>query len=146
MLEIRQAAVDDLAGVAAVQQLAGYNQWSESQLSGSLKHDCCWLVQGETVQGFAIFHIVLDEAELLNIVIDPAVQRQGMGEALLTFCLQALQQQGVGSCLLEVGATNKPAQALYEKLGFSKVGERKNYYQSATASEDAWLMCLTFGG
>jgi len=39
---------------------------------------------------------------------------------------------------LEVRRTNRAARALYTKLGFIEVGDRKNYYQ--LEGEDAILM------
>ena len=42
-------------------------------------------------------------------------------------------------CLtLEVRASNTPAQALYEKLGFAQVGRRPKYYQNPR--EDALIL------
>lgn len=43
------------------------------------------------------------------------------------------------SVLLEVRASNKPAQRLYASLGFERVGVRKRYYGDG---EDAVLMTL----
>ena len=42
-------------------------------------------------------------------------------------------------CLtLEVRASNNPAIALYEKLGFVQIGRRKNYYRNPR--EDALIL------
>ena len=43
---------------------------------------------------------------------------------------------------LEVRASNSAAIALYQKHGFERVGERKNYYEAP--KEDAILMTRTF--
>ena len=42
------------------------------------------------------------------------------------------------SLTLEVRASNAPAQALYEKLGFREVGRRPRYYQNP--KEDALIL------
>ena len=42
------------------------------------------------------------------------------------------------SLTLEVRASNAPAQALYEKLGFREVGRRPKYYQNPR--EDALIL------
>ena len=50
----------------------------------------------------------------------------------------ALKEQGSVSLTLEVRASNDPAKALYEKLGFLQVGKRPNYYRNP--KEDALIL------
>ena len=49
-----------------------------------------------------------------------------------------LRARGSHCLTLEVRASNAPAIALYEKLGFSQVGLRKNYYRDP--KEDALIL------
>ena len=90
--------------------------------------------------GFAIFSRVADETSLLNIAIAPAYQARGLGRYLLDCCLKAQFELGAARCFLEVRVSNKPAQALYLSMGFSLVGERKNYYPSKNDREHALVM------
>ena len=63
--------------------------------------------------------------------MDSARQGRGLGRILLVTQLDALAALGVTEVFLEVEAGNAAALALYRKLGFSQVGERKAYYAKA---------------
>jgi ribosomal-protein-alanine N-acetyltransferase len=65
-----------------------------------------------------------DEAEILNIAVDPDYRRRGIGSALLT----ALREQAQGTIFLEVAETNNPAITLYRKHGWEAAGLREGYY------------------
>jgi len=78
--------------------------------------------------GFAAFHRVLDEAELRNMAVDPAHQRQGVGRELLAEGQRQLQELGVKQIFLEVRESNIAAQRLYYSAGFGLRSRRKDYY------------------
>lgn len=65
---------------------------------------------------FAITQVVLDEASLFNIAVDPAFQRRGLGRQLLQHLIDELIKRDVLTLWLEVRASNLPAIALYEQL------------------------------
>ena len=67
-----------------------------------------------------------DEAELLNLAVEPANRRHGVASALLS----ALEREATGELFLEVAESNLPAIALYEHLGWVKTGTRIGYYHS----------------
>ncbi len=70
-------------------------------------------VDGE-MAAFAITQIILDEATLFNIAVDPAFQRRGLGRALLEQVIDEVEKRGVVTLWLEVRASNVAALALYE--------------------------------
>ena len=90
------------------------------------------------VAGFAVFHRVMDEAELRNIAIDPAHQRKGIARALLAVGIRTMQEFGVRQLFLEVRASNYPALAFYASTEFQLLNKRHNYYQGPM--EDALVM------
>ena len=67
--------------------------------------------------------------------------KQGIGSALLQEFSQAARVQGAKRIFLEVRESNSPARGLYEKLGFTRDGERSAYYSDPV--EDAILYSLT---
>ena len=52
--------------------------------------------------------------------------------------MEETKKEGIEAFTLEVRATNMPAIKLYEKLGFTKAGIRKNFYENP--KEDAIIM------
>jgi len=97
----------------------------------------------EHLLGFAILQFIGPEAELHNMAVDQTAKRQGIGRLLLSALIQTAQGRGVEVIHLEVRAGNAPAIALYEGLGFQRVGLRRGYYQ--VPLEDAVLMRLDVG-
>ncbi len=90
--------------------------------------------------GYNFFWVVANEVHILNIAVEPAYQRQGLGRALMQFAFEVGQQQGADVALLEVRFSNTAAQQLYSRLGFHTIGVRKQYYSDN--NEDAYVMKL----
>ncbi|MEP3227386.1 MAG: ribosomal protein S18-alanine N-acetyltransferase [Parasphingorhabdus sp.] len=77
--------------------------------------------------GFAISRSLAGEEELLMIAVSPQHQGHGIGIALLERLLDDAVRNGVSAVFLEV-RSNNPAQNLYQRLGFEKIGTRPAYY------------------
>ena len=84
------------------------------------------------VCGFLVTRIIGDEAEILNMAVDPSHRRSGIGSALLTAAISAAQAQNVQNIYLEVREFNSAAIGLYRQHGFEKASERRGYYSSPT--------------
>ena len=121
------------AACAAIHAGAFHRGWSAQEI-GALAAEPSVLAhvaldsKEKTVLGFSLARSAGQEAEILTIVIDPASQGGGLGRLLLQTQLDALLAQGVREVFLEVEAGNAVALALYKRLGFTQVGERKAYY------------------
>ena len=81
-----------------------------------------------------------DEAHIVTIATHPDFRRLGLAEYLLRLMIERAQAGGATDITLEVRMGNRAAQRMYEKLGFVKVGMRKEYYRDNR--EDALLMTL----
>ena len=94
-----------------------------------------------TVLGFLIARCLPDEWEIENVVVDASRRRQGIARSLIQELKVAADLAGVSSIILEVRESNLAAVRLYESIGFTREGRRKEYYQSPV--EDALLYRLT---
>lgn len=83
-----------------------------------------------TIVGFAGIKIILDEAELMNIVVNKASRHSGIGTLLLNKLLEICKGKNLDSIFLEVNEKNLNAQKLYKNFGFETISIRKNYYNS----------------
>ncbi len=78
--------------------------------------------------GMILARVTADEAEILTLAVDPAVQRQGVGRALLGQTLATARQRGADVIYLEVASGNDSARSLYVAAGFVTIGCRQGYY------------------
>ncbi|WP_337658492.1 ribosomal protein S18-alanine N-acetyltransferase [Sphingorhabdus sp. Alg231-15] len=81
--------------------------------------------------GFTISREVAGEEELLMIAVDPQYQNTGIGLAMMRRLVEDAMKNGVTAIFLEV-RSNNPAQGLYKRLGFQKIGLRPAYYTGDT--------------
>ncbi|WP_093361320.1 GNAT family N-acetyltransferase [Tropicimonas isoalkanivorans] len=94
-----------------------------------------------TDAGFALGRVIVDEAELLTLAVDPPARRHGLGRALLADFETSAASRGATSALLEVSAANAPAIALYTAAGFLRTGHRPGYYRTPHGARiDALLL------
>lgn len=144
MNTISSLTTTDLARAYEIETRAHAFPWSEKTFASNQgeRYLNFRLMAGEVMAAFAITQVVLDEATLFNIAVDPAWQRQGLGRQLLEHLIQALEERGVATLWLEVRASNTAAIALYESLGFNEATIRRNYYPTAQGREDAIIMAL----
>ncbi len=90
--------------------------------------------------GFLLLRLVADEAEILTIGVTK--RRKGIATGLMVAGIDYLKAREVSILHLEVAATNIAARRFYEKLGFTQIGLRRNYYEGAI---DALLLSLRIG-
>lgn len=100
-------------------------------------------VDGVTSGIAAVMH-VLDESELLEIAVQPAMQGRGYGKALLAQAIALARRNGAVRMFLEVRESNARARKMYTSFGFEETGRRKNYYPTENGREDAILMTAQF--
>ena len=114
------------------------DSWSEKSVCEQIKEKRVMVFkENGKIYGYCIFMIAADEGEILRIGVDREMQNNGIGKKLLGFSLNEMKEKGCESFFLEVRASNEKAIKLYEKVGFEKIGIRKNYYSDN--NEDAIL-------
>jgi ribosomal protein S18 acetylase RimI-like enzyme/glycosyltransferase involved in cell wall biosynthesis len=133
VIQVRRGEQADLAAITHIQADShGASHWDPSSY---LTYDLKVAVVDETVAGFLVSRCVApDEIEILNVAVDDRFRRRGVASKLI----QSFAQERV---FLEVRESNLEARALYEKLGFIRVGRRENYYEDPV--EAALVMRLS---
>ena len=144
MNTISSLETTDLPAAYHIEQRAHAFPWSEKTFASNQgeRYLNFQLTQNGKMAAFAITQVVLDEATLFNIAVDPDYQRQGLGRVLLEHLIDELEKRGVATLWLEVRASNAAAIALYESLGFNEATIRRNYYPTTDGREDAIIMAL----
>ena len=127
--------------IAELEKLCFSDPWSENSVASELDNPLSlWLValDEDAVVGYIGSQTCCDESDMMNIAVHPNHRRKGIAEALVMALVEELKAAGSRCLTLEVRASNEPAKALCEKLGFSQVGRRPNYYR--TPREDALIL------
>lgn len=88
--------------------------------------------------GFIIASETPDELDIYMVVVSEKYKRKNIGTYLFNDLIEYAKNKKIDSIVLETRISNTPAIALYERVGFEKVGERKAYYSRPI--EDAVVM------
>ena len=127
--------------VAELERICFADPWSEKSVASELDNKwALWFValEEDKVAGYIGSQTSIDETDVMNVAVHPDFRRRGIAETLVNALVTELKNRGSHALMLEVRASNAPAIALYEKLGFVQVGCRKNYYRNP--KEDALIL------
>jgi ribosomal-protein-alanine N-acetyltransferase len=121
---------------------ANLRPWPAAEIGEVLRNPFAFALTQE--RAFLLGRALAGEAEIITLAVDPAVQRQGLGRALVRAFLQTARQKEAQSAFLEVAADNFAALALYKDCGFAQSGLRRAYYRTQSGKlVDAIVMtCL----
>jgi len=107
--------------------------WNAGQCLGILSLPDVWLFfaeEGERTIGFALSRLLLDEAELLLLAVEPHARGRGVGRRLIEQTAETALAKGAHRLLLEVRDGNQ-ALDLYRGAGFCEIGRRRGYYHGS---------------
>ena len=145
-LGIRPLVAADLDRLAEIENRAyrGHG-WSQGIFEDCLGvgYECWGAVWEDKLVGYGILSVAAGESHLLNLAVDPDCQGHGVGTTLLEFLLVAAANQRAECMFLEVRPSNRVAQSLYMRAGFSEFGRRRGYYPNGPNGkrEDALIFC-----
>jgi [ribosomal protein S18]-alanine N-acetyltransferase len=138
LMQVMENAFDPLFGEA----------WNAGQCLGILSLPDVWLSfaeEGERTVGFALSRLLMDEAELLLLAVEPHARGHGIGRALIERTAVIAIAKGAHRLLLEVRDGN-PALALYQAAGFGEIGRRRDYYRGLDGTtRDALTLARPIG-
>ena len=144
-VRFRPMTLADVPAVVAVERGSYQFPWSEGVFRDCIRVGyLCRVVEaaGEAA-GYGIMSYGAGEAHILNVCIREDLRSAGVGRRLMDFLLERARAAQMQDVFLEVRPSNPTAIRLYERLGFSRVGVRKAYYQAVGGREDAWVYKLT---
>lgn len=131
-MPIRKMKESDLEQVLAIQQELAFQDWNEKQFLSEIhaSYALCIVFEDSDgkILGYAIFHLMGSDSELLSIATAEACQRKGIGAELLSSGLERLDFSGGDQIFLEVREGNAKAKMFYEKHGFEAYHTRLKYY------------------
>lgn len=104
--------------------------WSASDFA-DLKKSGCDIIASQN--GFVVWRVVADEAEIITIGVHPNARKSGIASAMLAIIENDIKKRGGKKIFLEVAENNEPARKLYEANGYKKIGIRPKYYDGIDA-------------
>lgn len=128
-LTVRPGEPDDLAEVERIQALSPEaSQW---QPRDYLAYDFAVALCEDRVAGFIVARRLAEgEGEILNLAVDPARRRGGIGRRLV----EGIRLHYPGALWLEVRESNGAARAFYQQLDFQEFSVRPAYYDQPSES------------
>lgn len=142
-ITVRELRDGDIEELARIEAESFSMPWSAEAFRDLLSHSYCTylvaLADGQ-VAGCCGYTAVCGEANIDNVVVDPALRCCGIAQALLRELILRGRTSGVEAFTLEVRVSNHIAIHIYEKFGFRSEGIRPNFYEKPI--EDANIMWL----
>ena len=142
---IRPMTTEDLEAVSSIEEVVFSMPWTKEGFASAINmpgSNYLVVIDADNhLVGYCGYYSVLDEAEITNVAIAPDYRKKGYAKLMLLELLAQAKNNGIHTVVLEVRYSNADAIGLYEKLGFQKLGVRKDFYEKP--KEDAIIMLLT---
>lgn len=134
--DFKKENIDD---VLKIEKTSVFSNWTQQMFYDSYLNENHFFkigINDGKIVGYIIYSVVLDEAEILNIVVDSCYRGKTFGKLLLSYALEDMKGKKCSAVFLEVAKRNIVAGNLYSKFSFIEYNIRKNYYKN----DDAVLM------
>ena len=141
MIEYVTMEACHVSQVTQLEKACFSDPWSENSVRSELTNPLSlWLVAVDNgkVIGYVGSQSVMGESDMMNIAVSEGCRGNGVATKLVEALVERLRLNGNYQLTLEVRVSNHPAIKLYEKLGFTQVGRRPNYYHNP--KEDALIL------
>jgi ribosomal-protein-alanine N-acetyltransferase len=136
-------ANDVIDAIVGLESESFTNPWSRDTLVWELQNSDVTRVhvlrdETDAIVAFSVCWIIFDELHINTLAVAPEFRRRGFGTALLQAVMAEAENEGAVKATLEVRASNTPALALYQRLGFRISARRPSYYTNP--EEDALIL------
>jgi len=142
-LQLIHLSESELDALLKIEQSVYAKPWTRGNFLDAMKSNnwCQLLMNGRTLTGYFVAMMGFQEVHLLNLTVALDFQHKGYGLHMLESLALMSKTVDAQWIWLEVRVSNERAFKVYEKFGFKKVGERKNYYPlTSHQREDAIIM------
>ena len=140
-IDIRWLIRRDMPKILRIEQAAFANAWSEEDFLCCLRaRNCIGMVaeRDHEIVGFIVYDLHRTRLAILNLAVDPALHRCGIGTAIIARMKDKLSQQRRTHIRAEVRETNIGAQLFLRSMGFRAVRVFREMYEDT--DEDCYLM------
>ena len=131
LVKLEKMQREDVPRVMEIERQCFTTPWHESAyLTELVNRSAHYIVAkiGEQIVGYSGMWIIMDEAHITTVGVDPEYRGRKIGEQVLVAMLEEAQQRGAQRATLEVRESNDVAQNLYRKYGFVPAAIRRGYY------------------
>lgn len=134
-IKIRKMKPDDVDEVIKIEELAyPRHHWTKdsfyNELANKLAHYYCAVnINTNEIIAYIGFWQIFEEAHITTLAVHPDYRKQQIAHVLLITMFNDCYKEMIKYVTLEVRESNIAAISLYEKFGFSSIGQRKKYYQ-----------------
>ena len=139
-LKIEKMTLDDLESIYDILLSDFDDFWSYDILKKELECPNSYFIVAKNnteIVGFAGLKVIVDEADIMNIVVKKSFRHNGIGSILLENLISYAVANNLKTITLEVNEHNLSAIRLYDKFNFDHIGIRKKYYDGIS---DAIIM------
>ena len=140
-LKIEKMTLNDLNSIQNILFTEFDNFWTYSAFIQELKCENSYFLvarnSSNEIVGFAGLKVIVDEADIMNIVVKKSFRRHHIGSILLENLISYSKSLNLKTVTLEVNEHNLSAIRLYDKFNFDHIGIRKKYYNGES---DAIIM------
>jgi len=141
-MNIRRVFREDIESLAEIEkEYPDYPAWGKKGLEAEFenKHSVTLVAEGEekNIQGFINFWILPPAISLNGIIVARENLRNKVASRLMAKMLEYAKKNSCEEIYLEVNIKNNAAISFYNKIGFTKVGQRPKFYNG---KDDAVLM------
>ncbi|WP_276873527.1 ribosomal protein S18-alanine N-acetyltransferase [Dialister micraerophilus] len=140
-IKIRKALKKDVNAIYEIGKHSFFDAWRKETVESDLvkSHSCYFVAEFEgRIIGYACYWFILDEAQLVNLAVEPEYRRKGTAKALMNAGETEAVNRNMRFIFLEVRVGNINAQELYRKMGFIVGSLRKGVYENP--KEDGYIM------
>lgn len=141
LIRTEQMQRGDIPRIMEIEKQCFSTPWHESAYLTELVNRSAYYVVGrvdDNIVGYSGMWIIMDEAHITTIGVDPAYRGKKIGEQILIAMLEEAQRREACRATLEVRYSNEVAQRLYRKYRFTPAAIRRGYYSDN--NEDAIVM------